>query len=126
MLAQDADSASAGPTLSRDIKLRSRTRKEDEFASSSPHKKGNLSTNERSKKGSLALCSSKSINCGGSSDPLIMASNSQSTGILDYVSRKEELVDESPGKRELNNDKSWKALEKALYEKGLEIFGKNR
>ncbi|XP_057520684.1 histone-lysine N-methyltransferase CLF-like [Amaranthus tricolor] len=125
MLPQDADSASAGPTLSRDIKLRSRTRKEDEFASSSPHKKGNLSTNERSKKGSLALCCSKSINCGGSSDPLIMASNSQSTGILDYVSRKEELVDESPGKRELNNDKSWKALEKALYEKGLEIFGKN-
>lgn len=122
-VAQDADSISAGPTLSRDMKLRSRARKEDEVASSSK-KKGNSSTGEKSRKASPAVGSSQSLNCD--SEPLNIALTDQSMGILDDVSRKEELVDESPGKLEVYNDNSWKALEKALYEKGLEIFGRNR
>ncbi|KMT11349.1 hypothetical protein BVRB_5g106820 [Beta vulgaris subsp. vulgaris] len=123
MLAQDADSVNAGSTLSSDMKLRSRTRKEDEVASSSSQKKGTLSTDERSRTGFPALGSSKSLNAP--SDVLNIGSNDQSTVNLDDVSRKEEIVDESPGKVEVNIDKSWKALEKALYEKGLEIFGRN-
>uniref|UniRef100_A0A803LTX8 SET domain-containing protein n=1 Tax=Chenopodium quinoa TaxID=63459 RepID=A0A803LTX8_CHEQI len=123
IVAQDADSVNAGPSLSRDMKLRSRARKEDNVASFS-HKKGNLSTGERSRKASPAVGSSKS-NCETPSDLLNVASNDQSTCHLDDVSKKEELVDESPGKLEVNNDSSWKALEKALYEKGLEIFGRN-
>lgn len=125
MLIQDADSVNAGSTLSRDMKLRSRVRKEDELASSL-QKKGTLSTGEKSKKGLPAVGSSKSLNREVASDPLNRASNDQSTmGNLDDFSRKEELVDESPGKLEVYNDNSWKALEKALYEKGLEIFGRN-
>jgi histone-lysine N-methyltransferase EZH2 len=40
--------------------------------------------------------------------------------------RKEEFVDENICKQELTDNKSWKALEKGLLEKGMEIFGKNR
>ena len=40
--------------------------------------------------------------------------------------RKEEFVDENICKQELADMKSWKALEKELLEKGLEIFGRNR
>lgn len=40
--------------------------------------------------------------------------------------RKEEFVDENISKQEMIDNKSWKALEKGLLEKGMEIFGKNR
>ncbi|KAJ0097373.1 hypothetical protein Patl1_28654 [Pistacia atlantica] len=39
--------------------------------------------------------------------------------------RKEEYVDENICKRELSDDKSWKAIEKGLFDKGVEIFGRN-
>lgn len=117
-MASDADSIVSG---CRDMNLRSRTRKEDEDVSSSSQKKGSASASERTKK----MGSSKSLNCEALGDRMNIAAIGQSMGNLDEVSRKEELVDESPGKQEVNNDKSWKTLEKALYEKGLEIFGKN-
>ncbi|KAL8152055.1 hypothetical protein V2J09_021863 [Rumex salicifolius] len=42
-------------------------------------------------------------------------------------SKKEEFVDESSGKQEAGDDKSWNPLaKKSLYDKGLEIFGRNR
>lgn len=40
--------------------------------------------------------------------------------------RKEEFVDENVCKQEVTDNKSWKALEKGLLEKGMEIFGRNR
>lgn len=118
MMTSDADSVISG---SRDMKLRSHSRKEDEDVSSSTQKKVNSSRDERSKK----VGSSKSLNREVPSDPVNIAANDQSMGNLDDVSRKEELVDESSSKQEVSNDKSWKALERALYEKGLEIFGRN-
>ncbi|KAK7245428.1 hypothetical protein RIF29_40274 [Crotalaria pallida] len=39
--------------------------------------------------------------------------------------RKEELVDENICKQVSTDNKSWKALEKGLLEKGMEIFGRN-
>lgn len=118
MMASDADSVVSG---SRDMKLRSRSRKQDEDISSSSQKKVSASTDERSKK----MGSSKSLNCEVLGDSVNRATKDQSIGSPDEASRKDELVDESPGKQETCNDKSWKTLEKALYEKGLEIFGKN-
>lgn len=44
----------------------------------------------------------------------------------DESSRKEEFVSENPCKPELMDDSSWNVIEKSLYLKGLEIFGKNR
>lgn len=40
--------------------------------------------------------------------------------------RKEETVDENTCKQDLTDNGSWKALEKGLLEKGMEIFGRNR
>lgn len=39
--------------------------------------------------------------------------------------RKEEFVDDNVCKQDITDDKSWKALEKGLLEKGMEIFGRN-
>ncbi|KAG4973213.1 hypothetical protein JHK87_030034 [Glycine soja] len=39
--------------------------------------------------------------------------------------RKEEFVDDNVCKPEITDNKSWKALEKGLLEKGMEIFGRN-
>lgn len=43
----------------------------------------------------------------------------------DDTLKKGEFVDENIGK-ELNDLKSWKVIKKALFEKGVEIFGRNR
>jgi len=40
--------------------------------------------------------------------------------------RKEDSVDDNVCKQEITDNKSWKALEKGLLEKGMEIFGRNR
>lgn len=40
--------------------------------------------------------------------------------------KKEEFVDENMYKQELVDNKCWKPFEKALYEKGIQIFGCNR
>ncbi|KAL2348378.1 hypothetical protein Fmac_002378 [Flemingia macrophylla] len=39
--------------------------------------------------------------------------------------RKEEFMDDNVCKQEIVDNKSWKALEKGLLEKGMEIFGRN-
>lgn len=39
---------------------------------------------------------------------------------------RKECADENLCKQESTNNKSWKALEKGLLEKGMEIFGRNR
>ncbi|CAJ1929556.1 unnamed protein product [Sphenostylis stenocarpa] len=39
--------------------------------------------------------------------------------------RKEDFVDDNVCKQEITDNKSWKALEKGLLEKGMEIFGRN-
>ena len=51
-------------------------------------------------------------------DPPVMSSEDNT--------RKEEFVDENICKQESTDNKSWKALEKGLLEKGMEIFGRNR
>lgn len=40
--------------------------------------------------------------------------------------KKEEFVDESTSRQESVEFKCWKTIEKSLFEKGLEIFGRNR
>lgn len=54
-----------------------------------------------------------------------VVTNPHSMNAEDSV-RKEEFVDENVCKQELIDNKSWKALEKGLLEKGMEIFGRNR
>ncbi|VFQ60881.1 unnamed protein product [Cuscuta campestris] len=43
----------------------------------------------------------------------------------DLVQKADELVNENILKKEVNGDKSWRPIEKSLFEKGLEIFGRS-
>jgi histone-lysine N-methyltransferase EZH2 len=44
----------------------------------------------------------------------------------DDTFRKEEFIGKNTCKKELSDNRSWKAIEKSLFEKGVEIFGGNR
>lgn len=52
-------------------------------------------------------------------------SNQPMTSSVDTL-KKEEFVDENMYKQDLVDNKCWKPFEKALYEKGVQIFGHNR
>lgn len=90
MVASDSDTLG-----SRDIKLRSSSRKENEDASASQKLKSSSAGKPWRK---------------------------ESTTV--DAMRKEELVGENISKQVTSDRKSWKTLEKALYEKGVEIFGR--
>lgn len=115
-------SGSLGP---RDMKLRSNTHNDSNDASSSSRNKILKPTTVKKsrKKGSLQ----KSFNSAPvdvhneSSDEM---SKETSATDADECSRKE-FVDENICKPE-NGCKSWKVIEKSLFAKGLEIFGRNR
>ncbi|KAI3500425.1 hypothetical protein L1887_36246 [Cichorium endivia] len=92
--------------------------KENEEASSSSLKVKSLSGRRGRRKDSFAPggqvevtdCPSKEITSGHSGNEKW---------------KKEEVVDESVCKQEAIEFKSWKTIEKSLFEKGLEIFGRN-
>lgn len=92
MVASDSDTLG-----SRDIKLRSSSRKENEDASASQKLKSSSAGKPWRK---------------------------ESTTV--DAMRKEELAGENISKQVTSDRKSWKTLEKALYEKGVEIFGRKR
>ena len=44
----------------------------------------------------------------------------------DEILRKEEFMGENVCRQDTSDGKLWKTIENTLYEKGLEIFGRNR
>ncbi|KAA8531679.1 hypothetical protein F0562_006604 [Nyssa sinensis] len=119
-----SDSVPSGSLGSRDMKLRSNSRKENEDASSSSQKVKSPSA-VRSRRREFPISDSrKSVQCEVPDGPPNDISDQPVTS-SDDTSRKEEFVDENICKQEPSNDKSWKAIEKALFEKGVEIFGRN-
>lgn len=126
MLAPDSDSINGGQCPS-DKKLRSNSWKENEDTSSSSHKNVKSPTTGRSRrKVSLRKDSHKEIQDeapDGSSNEMI--TDPPATSCDDNL-RKEEFVDENVYKQESSEDKAWKTIEKGLFEKGVEIFGRNR
>ncbi|KAF5736163.1 histone-lysine N-methyltransferase CLF [Tripterygium wilfordii] len=124
MVASDSDSMVSGRFSQNDIKLRSCSRKGNKDAASSSHKKAKSLTTGRSRRKDLPVQDSHTLvegeAAGGPSsdmitDPLTCSSDDTLT--------KEEFVDENIFKQELSDYKSWKAVEKGLFEKGVEIFG---
>lgn len=65
-----------------------------------------------------AVALDRSSNDMVTTDPPVMSSGDNM--------RNEELVDENISKADSTDNKSWKALEKGLLEKGMEIFGRSR
>lgn len=127
MAAIDSDSVVSGGCLQSDKKLRSNTRKENDDANSTSHKivkspaTGKVRRKEVNTQGSCGLVEGEApdghLN-DMNTDPLTTSSND--------ILRKEEIIDENICKQETSDDKSWKAIEKSLFDKGVEIFGRNR
>ncbi|OWM66276.1 hypothetical protein CDL15_Pgr013493 [Punica granatum] len=122
----DSDSIASGNILVSDIKLRSNSQKENEEASSSSQKKVKSATRGRPRKKIVPVEESSNLVQDDVPDgPRHEVINDNPAASTNDSLRKEEFIDENTSKRELNEDKSWKPLEKGLYEKGLEIFGRN-
>ncbi|XP_039167543.1 histone-lysine N-methyltransferase CLF isoform X2 [Eucalyptus grandis] len=126
MMASDSDSIASGSLLSGEMKLRSKLQKENEDATSSSQKKLKCPVIGRPRRKDVTIEESHNLVQGEVPD----APSSEMTidpppANNNDTSRKEEFVDENTCKQELSEDRSWKALEKGLYEKGLEIFGRN-
>ncbi|KAJ8764299.1 hypothetical protein K2173_006039 [Erythroxylum novogranatense] len=119
----DSDSVASGGLLPNDMKLRSGSRKENEDITS--HKKGKSSVTGRSSRKEFIVdaCNLKRVGVyNGTNSEMVVdpASTASGDGL-----KKEEFLDESMCNRELIEDRSWKAIEKSLFEKGIEIFGRN-
>ncbi|KAL9378322.1 hypothetical protein Peur_029657 [Populus x canadensis] len=114
MVASDTDSVASGGLLSSDMKLRSTSHKGKEDGSSSSHKNLKSPTTARSRR--------KSEFHDGPSSEMVMDPPVPSS---DDTFRKEEFIDKNTCKKELSDNRSWKAIEKSLFEKGVEIFGGN-
>lgn len=127
MAASDSDSILSGELWPRDMKLRSNSRKENEDASSSSLKKVKpLITGRSRRKFSPVQDSGKLVQAEvpkGQKDEII---NDPPASSSDDTLRKEEFVDENMCKQERSDDKSWKVIEKGFFEKGVEIFGRDR
>ena len=127
LVTPDSDSMVNGSLTPSNTKLRSSICKESEDTSSSSYKKVKSPTTVRSRrKHSPMKDSHRQVQCeipDGSSNEMI----TDPPGICsDDNLRKEEFVDENMYKQESTDDRSWKTIEKGLFEKGIEIFGRNR
>lgn len=126
MAAFDLDSVASGGVLPSDMKLRSNSRKENEDANSSSHKHAKSSSSGRTRKKEMQIQDSHNL-------VHVRAPLGSSQEIVSYPPaissndslRKEEFVAENICKQELSDDKSWKTIEKGLFDKGVEIFGRN-
>ncbi|KAK6116219.1 hypothetical protein DH2020_050015 [Rehmannia glutinosa] len=124
MATSDSDSVACDGLSLKDLNLRSNSRRENEDTSSSQKVKATSSRKSRRKE-SPVLDFDKSLQgeavSGASNES---ESNQPMTSSGDTL-KKEEFVDENMYKQEINDNKCWKPFEKALYEKGIQIFGRN-
>ncbi|KAH9711960.1 Histone-lysine N-methyltransferase CLF [Citrus sinensis] len=126
MAAFDLDSVASGGVLPSDMKLRSTSRKENEDANSSSHKHAKSSSSGKTRKKEMQIQDSRNLMHVrvplGSSQEIV--SNPPAISTNDSL-RKDEFVAENMCKQELSDEKSWKTIEKGLFDKGVEIFGRN-
>lgn len=122
----DCDSFVSGGLGRGDMKPKSNSGKDNEDTSSSSHKNVKSPTGGRSRRKESSIQDSQKFPQGevpnGSSNEMITDPPATSS---DDNLRKEEFVDENVYKQEQSDNKSWKAFEKGIFEKGVEIFGRN-
>ncbi|KAK8270747.1 hypothetical protein V6Z12_D11G217700 [Gossypium hirsutum] len=120
MAASASGSAVSGGVSPIGIKLQSDVQKENEdVTSSSQNVKPPNTGRSRRKEWSLGVQGEFSE--VPSSEMINGLAQATSNGGM----RKEEFLDENLCEQAPNDDKSWKAIEKGLFEKGVEIFGNN-
>ncbi|XP_023876365.1 histone-lysine N-methyltransferase CLF isoform X2 [Quercus suber] len=122
----DCDSFVSGGLCPGDMKPKSNSCKENEETSSSSHKNLKSPTSGRSRRKEPSIQESHKYLQGEVPNGLSneMITDPPATSSDDNL-RKEEFVDENVYKQELSDNKSWKAFEKGIFEKGVEIFGRN-
>ncbi|KAG8478356.1 hypothetical protein CXB51_028116 [Gossypium anomalum] len=120
MAASASGSAVSGGVSPIDIKLQSDVQKDNEdVTSSSQNVKPPNTGRSRRKEWSLG------VQGEFSEVPSTEMINGLAQAISNGGLRKEEFLDENLCEQAPNDDKSWKAIEKGLFEKGVEIFGNN-
>ncbi|KAL3525678.1 hypothetical protein ACH5RR_014050 [Cinchona calisaya] len=124
MLTSDSDLVASGTLGFKDLSLQSNSHKENEDESSTSLKLKSP-TARRPRRISPALDKYKPLQIvpPGCQPNLVL--DDQPAIRRDDTSRKDDLLALSLYEQEVKDDKSWKPIEKALYEKGLEIFGRN-
>ncbi|KAK6923060.1 Pre-SET CXC domain [Dillenia turbinata] len=121
----DLDSNVSGGSSSKDLKLRSNPRKESEDAISSQKKvKSPIALRSR-RRDSLIKDAQNVVELEVLDGPANETFNGTPVTSGDDSLKKEEFVGENTCKQEHDRDHSWKAIEKGLFEKGLEIFGRS-
>ncbi|KAM0970743.1 hypothetical protein ACFX15_018178 [Malus domestica] len=126
MVVSDSDSIVNAGLCSSDMKLRSNSCKDNEDTSSSSQKNLKSSTSGGFRRRESPAKGGNKVVQGESPDGALdeMIADPPATSSEDNL-RREECVDENIYKQELSDDKTWKTIEKGLFEKGIEIFGSN-
>ncbi|KVH92510.1 SET domain-containing protein [Cynara cardunculus var. scolymus] len=124
LAASDSDSVPSGSLGSKDMGVRSNSHKENEEASSSSLK-AKPSARRGRRKDSLVPSGDRSLQAEVPDCALKEITSDQPVISSDDKWKKEEFVDESICRQELIEFKCWRTIEKSLFEKGLEIFGRN-
>ena len=125
LAASDSDSVPSGSLGSKDMGVQSNSHKENEEASSSSLKAKPGARRGR-RKDSLVPSGDRSLQAEVPDSALKEITSGQPVISSDEKWKKEEFVDESTCRQEMIEFKCWKTIEKSLFEKGLEIFGRNR
>ncbi|XP_011099117.1 histone-lysine N-methyltransferase CLF isoform X2 [Sesamum indicum] len=124
MATSDSDSVAGSGLSLKDLNLRTNSRRENEDISSSQKVKSTSSRKSRRKE-SLVLDFDKSLQGEADSGASNESESNQPMASSGDTLKKEEFVDENMYKQEVIDNKYWKPFEKALYEKGIQIFGRN-
>lgn len=127
MVTSDSDSVMSGSICPRDMKLRSNSCQGKKDASSTSQGKVLKSpiTRKSRRKVHSVQDNINSMIVEANSEQLNDMTKEVHLTCSDETSRKDEFVDENICKQGPVVDKSWRTIEKGLFAKGLEIFGKN-
>ncbi|XP_009795142.1 histone-lysine N-methyltransferase CLF-like isoform X2 [Nicotiana tabacum] len=125
MIAVESGSVASGSLASKDMNPSSNSGKDVEDVSLSSQKVPSHSGRRSRSKDSPVLGSKNSLQGEGFSCQYKDATSEDRGMNCDDTLRKSEFVDENNCKQEIDGDISWRPLEKALFEKGLEMFGRS-
>lgn len=106
------------PVMSESLSLKDLTCKENEDDSSSSPNGNSPSRRSRMKSPAVDDDQLLDIEAAGCLENDVLA--------IQPLASYDDTLTENVYRREVSRDKSWKTIEKALYEQGLEMFGRNR
>lgn len=126
MAVLESDTVASESLGFKDLNLHSISRKENEDASPSSQKAQCHSTKRSRRKNSPVLDSKNSLQGKAFGCKVMEVNSEKPVANCDDTLGKNEKVGENNCKQEVDGTKSWRPIEKALFEKGLEMFGRSR